>query len=65
MRPASSFGVELFTYATEISGTVFVNDRVCVQIEEDQRVISVHGVVFSHYSIKDRAAQPVALDERS
>jgi hypothetical protein len=60
MRPAPPYEVELFTYATEISGTVFVNDRVCVQTEEDQRVISVHGVVFSHYSIKDRAAEAYA-----
>jgi hypothetical protein len=57
MRPAPPYEVELFTYATEISGTVFVNDRVCVQTEEDQRVISVHSVVFSHYSINDRAAE--------
>lgn len=61
MRPAPPYEVELFTYATEISGTVFVNDRVCVQTEEDQRVISVHGVVFSHYSIKDRAAEAYAM----
>jgi DNA-binding CsgD family transcriptional regulator len=61
MRPAPPYEVELFTCATEISGTVFVNDRVCVQTEEDQRVISVHGVVFSHYSIKDRAAEAYAM----
>ena len=61
MRPAHPYEVELFTYATEISGTVFVNDRVCVQTEEDQRVISVHGVVFSHYSIKDRTAEAYAM----
>ncbi len=61
MCPAPPYEVELFTYATEISGTVFVNDRVCVQTEEDQRVISVHGVVFSHYSIKDRAAEAYAM----
>ena len=52
---------ELFTRPTAISGTVFVNDRVCVQTEEDQRVISVHGVVFSHYSIKDRTAETYAM----
>lgn len=52
---------ELFTRPTAISGTVFVNDRVCIQTEEDQRVISVHGVVFSHYSIKDRTAEAYAM----
>lgn len=52
---------ELFTCPTAISGTVFVNDRVCIQTEEDQRVISVHGVVFSHYSTKDRTAEAYAM----
>jgi DNA-binding CsgD family transcriptional regulator len=61
MSPAPPHEEELFTRATEISSTVFVNDRVCVHTEEDQRVISVHGVVFSHYSIKDRAAEAYAM----
>ena len=61
MSPALPYEEELFNHPTEISGTVFVNDRVCVQTEEDQRVISVHGVVFSHYSVKDRAAEAYAM----
>jgi len=61
MSPAPPYEDELFTHPTEISGTVFVNDRVCIQTEEDQRVISVHGVVFSHYSIKDRTAEAYAM----
>src|SRR5713226_6752580 len=61
MSPAPPYEDELFTRPTEISGTVFVNDRVCIQTEEDQRVISVHGVVFSHYSIKDRTAEAYAM----
>jgi DNA-binding CsgD family transcriptional regulator len=61
MSPAPPYEEELFTDPAEISGTVFVNDRVCVQTEEDQRVISVHGVVFSHYSIKDRTAEAYAM----
>src|SRR5260370_18860234 len=61
MRPAPPDEDELFTHPTEVSGTVFVNDRVCIQTEEDQRVISVHGVVFSHYSIKDRTAEAYAM----
>jgi DNA-binding CsgD family transcriptional regulator len=52
---------ELFAHLSPNPGTVFVNDRVCVQTEEGQRVISVHGVVFSHYSIKDRAAEAYAM----
>jgi hypothetical protein len=61
MSPALPYEEELFTHAPEISSTVFVNDRVCVQTEEDQRVISVHGVVFSHYSIKDHTAETYAM----
>lgn len=61
MSPAPPYEDELFTHPTEVSGTVFVNDRVCIQTEEDQRVISVHGVVFSHYSIKDRTAEAYAM----
>jgi hypothetical protein len=52
---------ELFAHPIPNPGTVFVNDRVCVQTEEDQRVISVHSVVFSHYSIKDRVAETYAM----
>ncbi len=61
MSPDPPYEEELFAHPTEISGTVFVNDRVCIQTEEDQRVISVHGVVFSHYSIKDRTAEAYAM----
>ena len=61
MSPAPPYEDELFTHPTEISSTVVVNDRVCIQTEEDQRVISVHGVVFSHYSIKDRTAEAYAM----
>lgn len=42
-------------------GMVFVNDRVCFQTEENQRVISVQGMVFSHYPIEDRAAEAYAM----
>jgi len=43
------------------SGTVYVNDRVSFRTEETQRVISVHGVVFAHYSVQDRAAEAYAM----
>jgi Bacterial regulatory proteins, luxR family len=52
---------ELFARPTATPGTVFVNDRVCVQTEEEQRVIFVQGVVFSHYPIKDRSAEAYAM----
>ena len=58
---SAPFQEELFTHPTGTSGTVFVNDRVCIQTEEDQRVITVHGVVFSHYSISDRTAEAYAM----
>src|SRR6266436_1805109 len=61
MSPAPPYEDELLTHPTEVSSTVVVNDRVCIQTEEDQRVISVHGVVFSHYSIKDRTAEAYAM----
>jgi transposase len=40
---------------------VFVNDSVSLQTEADQRVILVHGVVYSHYSREDRTAEAYAL----
>src|SRR6266571_8193610 len=43
------------------SHTVFVSDRVSFRTEEAQRVISVHGVVFAHYDIGDRAAEAYAM----
>src|SRR5229473_3551097 len=52
---------ELFTRPKAISGNVLVHECVCIQTEENQRVISVHGVVFSHYSIKDRTAEVYAM----
>src|SRR2546429_5162106 len=36
---------------------VFVNDRVSFQTEAKQRVILVHGVAYSHYSLEDRIAE--------
>jgi hypothetical protein len=43
------------------SGTVYVNDRVSFRTSGTQRVISVHGVVFAHYSVEDRAAEAYAM----
>lgn len=52
---------ELFARPTPTPSTVFVNDRVCVQTEEEQRVVFVHGIVFSHYPIDDRTAEAYAM----
>src|SRR5467141_616062 len=52
---------ELFAHPTPPPGTIFVNDRVCVQTEQGQRVLLVHGIVFSHYSIQDRSAEAYAM----
>ena len=52
---------ELLSYPPPPNGTVYVNDRVCFRTEGTQRVISVHGVVFAHYSVEDRAAEAYAM----
>lgn len=60
MKPAPQQS-ELLPRPTPIPGTAFVNDRVCFRTEETQRVISVQGIVFAHYSIEDRAAEAYAM----
>src|SRR5260370_24587181 len=52
---------QLFTDLFPVPHPVFVNDRVFVQTEDNQRVILVHGLVFFHYSIEDRCAEAYAL----
>src|SRR6267378_2634711 len=52
---------EFFARPTPTPGTVFVNDRVCVQTEEEQRVVFVHGIIFSHYPMEDRTAEAYAM----
>jgi len=52
---------ELLSCPPPPSGTVYVNDRVSFRAEGIQRVISVHGVVFAHYSVADRAAEAYAM----
>ena len=60
MRPAPPQR-ELFVRSAPSSDTVLVNERLCFQTEEKQRVVSVHGVIFSHYAIEDRTAQAYAM----
>ena len=52
---------QLFASLCPASNTVFVNERVSFQTEDQQRVILVHRVVFSHYCLEDRAAEAYAL----
>ncbi len=52
---------ELLSFPPPPSDTVYVNDQVSFRTEETQRVISVHGVVFAHYSVEDRAAEAYAM----
>jgi transposase len=42
-------------------GFAFVNDRVYFSIEGTERVIFVHGVVFAHHDVDDRAAEAYAM----
>src|SRR5205814_6878830 len=51
----------LFPDFSPVPQMVFVNERVSLQTEGDQRVILVHGVVCSHYSREDRTAEAYAL----
>jgi len=52
---------DLFPDFSPVPQMVFVNDSVSLQTEADQRVILVHGVVYSHYSREDRTAEAYAL----
>jgi hypothetical protein len=53
--------LQLLPFPAPPSGTVCVNDGVSFQTEGTQRVISVHGVVFAHYSMEDGAAEAYAM----
>jgi DNA-binding CsgD family transcriptional regulator len=52
---------ELLPAPVPLPGSAMVNHHVGVQTEGDQRAILVHGIVFSHYSIQDRAAEAYAM----
>jgi len=42
-------------------GVVFVNDHVYFSTEGTERVVFVHGVVFAHHDVADRAAEAYAM----
>ena len=52
---------ELLSCPPPPTGTVCVNDQVSFRTEGTERVISVHGVVFAHYGVEDRAAEAYAM----
>src|SRR2546422_4768031 len=52
---------ELLSFPPLPGGTVYVNDHVGFRTEGTERVISVHGVVFAHYDIGDRAAEAYTM----
>jgi hypothetical protein len=51
----------LLSFPPSPSGTAFVNDHVSFRNEGTRRVVSVHGVVFAHYDVTDRAAEAYAM----
>lgn len=52
---------KLLPFAPHPAGTTIVNDRVLFRTEGTRRVISVHGIVFAHYDVTDRAAEAYAM----
>jgi hypothetical protein len=52
----------LFSDPSPSPNNVFVNQCVSCQTQDLQRMILVHGVVFSHYSLQDRVAEAYALN---
>jgi hypothetical protein len=51
----------VFGFVAAPSSAVYVSDGVSYRTERSQRVICVHGVVFAHYAVTDRAAEAYAL----
>ncbi|MHB1544843.1 MAG: helix-turn-helix domain-containing protein [Gammaproteobacteria bacterium] len=49
------------SFAAAPGSTVYVSDRVSYRTEGTERVISVHGIVFAHYQVGDRAAETYAM----
>lgn len=52
---------KLLPFAPPASGTTIVNDGVLFRTEGSRRVISVHGIIFAHYDVTDRAAEAYAM----
>ena len=52
---------KLLSFPPPPLGTDYVNDGVSFRTEGSERVILVHGVLFAHYDIEDRAAEAYAM----
>src|SRR5947207_98163 len=52
---------QLFDTASREGDAVFVNERVSFRTREGVRVVTVEGVVQSHYEVKDRMAEGYAM----
>jgi len=52
---------KLLSFPSPPPGTVFVNEHVSVRTEGTYRVVSVHGVVFTHYDVDDRVAEAYTM----
>jgi transposase len=52
---------KLLSFPPPPPGTVFVNEHVSIRTEGSYRVVSVHGVVFAHYDVADRAAEAYTM----
>jgi transposase len=52
---------KLLLFASPPGRTTIVNDRVLFRTEGTRRVISVHGIIFAHYDVTDRAAEAYAM----
>ncbi len=52
---------ELLSIPPPPDSAIYVSDQVSFRTEGTQRVISVHGVVFAHYDLEDRAAEAYAM----
>src|SRR5271167_1877065 len=59
--PSSSQQPELLPAPLLLPGNAMVNHHVSFQTEGKQRVILVHGICFSNYSVADRAAEAYGL----
>src|SRR5271169_2316080 len=59
--PSSSQQPELLPAPLPLPGNAMVNHHVSFQTEGKQRVILVHGICFSNYSVADRAAEAYGL----
>lgn len=52
---------ELFPRPLIPEGTVHINERCILQVQQERRVVIVSGIVFAHYAAKDRMSEAHAM----